>query len=109
MKKEITWIEENEHLSDVLVKLGQQTKEAYIYLHENIVHQLEKTSNRYEQLTHSIRLTQNATEHKPSFCITIGNEVVGRWKPVFEIEGKNIAFDQISSDPDEIFFFKIKE
>lgn len=70
---------------------------------------LQEALNSYQQLTHCIKLTWDATEDCCETSIMIGNDEIACWKPVYWIEAEDIAFKSQASDPDEIFFLKIEE
>ena len=111
MKKEVTIVPTDKCPLDVLAELGERTKHAWIYLHENAVSKLEKSCNSGDEIpkTNGIMLTWSATDEFPETSIIINKGEIGPWKPVYIIEADDIAFHCMEDDPEEIFFLKMEE
>lgn len=110
MEKEVTKVPKGKFPLDVLAELGIRTRNAWIYLHENVVGELDKSFHHQKLLPNGqIQLTWNETNERPFITIKIKFGESGPWKPVIFIGSEVIAFTERSLDPYEIFFLKMEE
>ncbi len=109
MKKEVTIVPKDKCPLDILAEMGDRTKNAWIFLHENAVEKLEKTCNQYKEFAGQCSLLWHGTKEFPLTNIHIDKAEHGCWKSVNYISADDIAFSSRVSDPEEIFFLKMDE
>ena len=108
MKKEVILIPKDKCPLDYIAEMGERTKNAWIYIHENIYDKLIKSdgvSAEYEKTY--FELTWEETEEYPKTEILVNYGV--EWYSVCNISAEDIAFKDKVDDPEEIFFLKMDE
>lgn len=113
MKKEVTIVPRDKCPLDVLSEMGEQIKEAWIFLHSNAVNKLthsDGVSCEEGRKEGTLILRWEATEDYPETRIVV--DICGTptdWKPIISISASDIAFTLIPVDPEDIFFLKMEE
>ena len=107
MKKEITLVPMDKCPIDAISELGDQCRNAWIFLHPDVVYKLEKNCDKNEELAHCIRLTWSATTEYPETIVIISNNQGEHWHRVLSIKADDIKFKDYTCDPDYIFFLKM--
>lgn len=109
MKKEVIIVPKDKCPLDVLAEMGNRTENAWIFLHSNAVEKLKNTSDecKYSSST-TYTLLWNATDEFPETKVRI-DIMRGEWASVARIAADDIAFKQISTNPEDIFFLKMEE
>lgn len=106
MKKEVIIVPKDKFPLDVLAEMEDRTANAWIFLHSNVIDNLQTTADRI-----------TGTSSTDVFIwVTAQSDVVLRfaqfdtnWYSVREIQSENIAFKKQSPVPDEILFLKMEE
>ncbi len=115
MKKEVITVPRNKFLLNLLAEMGERTKNAWIFLHRDLVNCLWEsaerkngdynytynfiwTSDEFEDVVITIDVSYQAVERDPEYH--------AEWIQVYAIKSKNIEFRKRPKDPDEILFFK---
>ena len=107
MKKEEILVPKDKCPLEIISEWEEQIASAWIFLHQNLVHRFQESSDRYEFVRHYfIELSWNATEDFPATFLSI--EGLGTWLSLHSIK-KNNKLEYSCSDPEEIFFLKMEE
>ncbi|MCI8411490.1 MAG: hypothetical protein HFJ40_03445 [Clostridia bacterium] len=106
MKKEVILVSTDKCPLDTLAEMGEQTKKAWIFLHDNAVSKLEKTADYVEEREYR-EIKWIATEQYPATTIDI--EIGETWHKVYRIIADDIAFEHEPQDPEDIFFLNMAE
>ena len=111
MKKEVTLVPKDKCPLDVLAEIKERTANAWIFLHDNVVENLQKSCNEYNLLYRGIRLKWNATKTFPDTSVLINREILGgaHWNFVYSIDADDIEFKYRSPNPEEIIFLQMDE
>ena len=111
MKKEVTLVPKDKCPLDVLAEMEERTANAWIFLHDNVVENLQKSCDEYHLLYRGIRLKWNATKNVPDTSVLINRDILGgvHWNFVYFIDADNIAFNYRSFNPDELIFLQMEE
>ncbi len=111
MKRETIIVPENKCPLDVLAEMGEITRNAWIYLHENAVEKLlSETPNSFNDQECSLYFTfgWNATEKFPDTSISISQQTFGEWRLIYKIKADDISFKALVKNPEDIFFLQMK-
>ena len=107
MKKEIILVPRDKCPLDVLAEMGEQTKNAWIFLHGNAISKLQLTAN-FDSFKYGCqKLTWRKTKEYPKTVIWIHANYTSDWAKVAVIEADDIAFKKEVNDPENIFFLKM--
>lgn len=107
MKKEIILVPQGKCPLDVLAEMGEQTRNAWIYLHDNACGVLESTAD-YSSFKYGCeKLTWRKTKDYPRTVIWLEANHKSEWAKVAAISADDIAFDRAANDPENIFFLKM--
>ena len=113
MKKEVILVPKDKCPLDVLAEMGEQTRDAWFFLHRNAVENLQHSdgvSCKEGGKAGTCVLTWEATEDYPETKIIVDICGFGAdWKPIIFISASDIAFSLFPVDPEEIFFLKMEE
>lgn len=117
MKPEnITFIPKDKCPLDVLAQMGERIKDDWIFLHRNVIDNLEHSSGVSLKVNHdnTLTLSWKATEDYPETKIVIDlcSSAYTKylvWKPVILILAADIKYDLIPTDTDEIIFLQMEE
>ena len=93
---------------DVLAEMGEQTKNAWIFLHQNAINKLRRTVNKVTKLRDLCEFAWDATEKYTSTILTFKKET-GCWYKVCRIYASDIAFRLQVKDPENVIFLKMDE
>lgn len=103
MKKEVILVPKDKCPLDVLAEMGEQTKDAWIYLHKTAFDRLRSEDcSTKDEMTFS-ELCFEETE------ILINDTGGGIWFTVCSISANDISFKDRAKDPENIFFLKMEE
>lgn len=109
MKKEVIPVPKDKCPLDVLAEMGERTKNAWIFLHQNATEKLKKTADECKYSSSPVyTLLWNATDEFPETRVRI-DIMYGEWSSVDRISANDIAFKQKSANPEDIFFLKMDE
>ena len=92
--------------------MGEQTKDAWIFLHCNVLEKLKHSKDVCIENSkpNLLLLTWVATEEYPETTVVIDVKSLNtEWKPVIGICASDIAFTVMPVDFEHIFFFKMEE
>lgn len=110
MKKEEIIVPKDKCPLDVLAEMGEQAKNAWLFLHRNAYRKLLDISNKPADWNPKYyRLMFHSTENYPETEICICSDTHLDWFPVYTISASNITFKMIPSDPEDIFLLKMEE
>lgn len=111
MKKDVTPVPKDKFLLNLLADMGDQTKNAWIFLHHNDMEKLSSIADNYFPHGHSNfqEFRWNATDDFPERLIWVELQQGRVWLKVLRIEAKNIPFNLPADDPDDILFLKMDE
>jgi len=112
MKKKVTFVLNNECAMDVLAELGEETKDAWIWVHKNVTENLKKDADSVmaEGFGGHFRIRWKATEESPETEILIYcGEKGSEWDKVLTISADDIAYTTMPSDPEELLFLKMED
>ena len=111
MKKEVTLVPKDKCPLDVLAEMGERTKNAWIFLHQNALKKLITIAD-----THQVQgrnayhyLHWDATDDFPETEVLIDFNTQVDWVLVVGISASDIAFKQKPADPEDIYFLKMDE
>lgn len=109
MKKEVILVPKDKCPLDVLAEMGERTKNAWIFLHQNATEKLKKTADECKYSSNTVyTLLWNATDEFPEAKVRI-DIMRGEWSSVARITADDIAFKQTATNPEDIFFLKMDE
>ena len=94
---------------NILKELEEETKNAWIFLHNNLFLELSSSVDDIRGKNGVLTFYWKATEEVSSIELSIlikGEQV---WTRVIKIEADNIAFSVEPDDPEAIFFLKLEE
>lgn len=108
MLKEITYVPQDKCPLDVLAEMGTEARDAWIYLHNNVIEKLVKSADyHFSTCTGLFELIwEEATYEKKSLLYEENGHM---WHKVRIIIASDIAFRNSSIDPKHIFFLKMAE
>lgn len=111
MKKEVTLVPKNKCILRMLVEMGEETKNSWIFLHRNLVEELMAVADysRKRDIKGFQECFWNATDEYPKKSMWIELHPEKVWLKVYNIEAEDIAFRFPVDDPDNIFFMKREE
>jgi len=111
MKREVTWIPKDKCPLDFIAEMGERTKNAWLYLHSNVIRKLRESDETYCGMGEddSLIFGWDATNDHPETKITVTYDYIAKWHIVEEIAAVDIAFKNRKKDFDEIFFLKMEE
>lgn len=113
MKKEVITVPKDKCPLDVLAEMGEQIKDAWIFLHRNAFEKLKNSdgvSGEEERKLGLYVLTWEATEkYSETRLITDLGGLSADWTIILSISASDIAFNILSEDPEEIFFLKMDD
>jgi len=111
MEKEVIIVPKDKCALNVLAEMGEQIRNAWIFLHENAVEKLRKTADFKPNYGDKMKFVWVETEDYPKTVLYFEKdedaEVV--WKKVYRIEASDIAFEDSPKDPEFLFFLKMQE
>lgn len=112
MKKETIVVPQNQCPLDTIANLGRRTRNAWIFVHKNVIEKFERDDSNTESIdidTNAYTFKWEATEEYYETIISIDNSnYLGfTWCRVVYINAIDIAFETSSDDPDEVFFIKM--
>lgn len=111
MKKEVIPVPKDKCPLDVLAEMGERTKNAWIFLHQNALEKLLSTADE-KSVTGKLayhELRWNATEEFPATSVCIEHNTQTDWLKVVGITATDIAFSLYPNDPEDIYFLKMGE
>lgn len=111
MKREVTIVPKDKCPLDVLAELGDRTKDAWIFVHSNVVRKMGQTAD-YDRLDgNNIKIFYwNKTAKYPATTLFLDtNRKIFNYFLVTAIEASDIAFKLMLDEPAEIFFLKMEE
>lgn len=111
MKKEVILVPKDKCPLDVLADIGEQTKNAWIFLHQNAVYKLKHSEGvTVEKLNGPfLKFTWETTEVFPKTKVILQDSSTNDWVLIYSISSDNIAFKERAVDPEEILFLKMEE
>lgn len=107
MKKEVILVPREKCPLDVLAEMGEQTKNAWIFLHENAIGKLMQTANFDSYKYGCQKLTWRKTSKYPKTVIWIEAGSHSDWAKVAAINADDISFKKAANDPENLFFLKM--
>lgn len=109
MKKEVILVPKDKCTLDVLVDMGERTRNAWIFLHKNAIELLCDTADDVLLKEEGVLdVFWNKTDTYPETNIII-QAYKPFWSKVYEIKANDIAFTISPDDPEDIFFLKREE
>ena len=109
MKKEVILVPKDKCPLDVLAEMGERTKNAWIFLHQNAVDKLRRTADETCEVAVGVyRFDWKATEEFPETILRFDISR-GVWSKITSITADDIAFKITSADPEDIYFLKMDE
>ena len=106
------YVPKDKCLLNVLAEMGDQSKDAWFFLHNNLVENLKssngisfKEGEKKGTLVFTFESTKN---DKPKMIIDICG-LNADWKPILSISDSNIAFKTMPADFEEIYFLRLAE
>lgn len=105
MKKEVILVPKDKCVLDILAEMGERTRNAWIFLHKNVVKKLKKTANGEYSTATCLTLLWKATDEFPETTICIESGKI--WSLVAVIKADDIAFEEKVDDPEDIIFFQM--
>ena len=105
-------------LLNYLREMGERTRNSWLLIHENVVKQLEETSDdeTYEPAYIRNFIWEKNSQYPQSILgidlsheLLRGKEYVVEWYAIEQIRAKDIAFRDSPKNPDEIFRLKMEE
>lgn len=110
MKTEVTIVPKDKCPLDILADLGERTKSAWIFLHENAVEKLVNIANQKQEFASSLKLIFEATKESLETEVVISTVSLGTfYYPISTIKADDIAFEYYASEPAEIFLLKMED
>lgn len=112
MKKEVIIVPKDKCPLDVLAEMGNQTRDAWIFLHCNVLEKLRHSKGVCirEGVPGTDVLTWAATEEYPETTVIVDIKSLNAvWKPITAICASDIAFTVMPVDFEDIFFLKMEE
>ncbi len=113
MKPEVTFVPKDKCPLDVLAEFGERTKNAWIFLHLNVIAKLNSIADDVGSYPFKgfQQYSWLADFHEASIQLElIPNEIPCKvWWKVYRIDSGDIEFHFPADDPDEIFFLKMEE
>ena len=113
MKKEVTPVPKDKCPLVVLAEMGQQTRNAWIFIHENVywnlVRRAGNVSYTKEKNDGPELIKVKATKDYPEAEILCQKPNTDGWTKIMLINAENIAFTFAVKDPEDLFFLKMDE
>ena len=108
MKKKVILVPKDKYPLEILSEWEERFTDAWIFLHQDLVHKFESSSDSCEFVGHYfIELKWSVTENFPATFISI-DECHGKWCLLYCIK-KNNTLEYACSDLEEIFFLQMEE
>lgn len=112
MKKEEIIVPKDKCPLDVLAEMGNQTENAWIFLHCNALENLRHSEGVCitDDVPGMEVLTWDATEGCPKTRVVVGFKSLSPiWSAITSICASDIAFSLMSPDPENIYYLKMEE
>ena len=110
MLKDVTLVPKDKCPLDVLAEMGEQTANAWIFLHKNAVEKLRSTADIVTVTDSFLKMHWKETEKYPSTTILVKHPTKEYiWQRIYHIMAIDIAFDYEPSDPEHLFFLQMEE
>lgn len=97
------------NLLSQLAVMGKQAENAWFFVHSNVIEELQKSDYFFDEegrKSGTLVFTLRTTQSQIVIDITALNT---DWKPILSISDPDISFTLMPCDPEELFFFKMKE
>lgn len=108
MKKEIVFVpKDDEFPLDILERMKEETKSAWIFVHDDVIRELKKTCS-YAQQTHSSR-EEVFYKDAPHFRFVQIEWNAGNWKKLVKFISDEIKFEHECMNPENIIFLKMED
>lgn len=108
MKKEVILVPKDKCPMDVLAEMGEQTRNAWIFLHQSVIRQLKITADTCTgKIAGYQELVWRGNEKHPKTILTFEKRV-GIWTRVRRIYASDIAYGLEPQDPENIIFLEME-
>lgn len=109
MVKEVILIPKGKCPLVFIRELGEKLKNSWVFLHENVVSNLENTANNYILTGNPLVLGWKATNKLSEISIAISFSGKSLWNEILGVETNKIDFGTPCTDPEYIYFIKMEE
>lgn len=108
MKKEVILVPKDKCPLDVLAEMGEQTRNAWIFLHQSVIRNLKITADTCTgKIAGYQEMIWNENEKHPKTILDFEAEK-GLWLKVHRIYASDIAYGLKPQDPENIIFLEME-
>ena len=109
MVKEVVLLPKGKCPLAFIRELGEKVKDSWIFLHENVVSNLENTADECILRGNPLVLSWNPTNELSKITIAIQYSEKNVWNKMISVETDKNDFIPASEDPEYIYFIKMDE
>lgn len=91
---------------EVLAGMGEETKNAWIFFHDNVIKRLRKTADKVVTVSHIQELLWRGEDNKKMFVDF--EKGLTDWRRVYRINSINIAFRNEPRNPENVIFLQME-
>ena len=109
MKKEVLLVPKNKFPIDVLGIIGEDAKNSWIFLHENVIEKMREKCFYSHQKEEDRNVELFSIDAPNYIIIGVEKNNTTKWSKICHVYSNEYGFIHEHIDPENIFFVKMKE